>query len=199
MKTSWRNSIALGLGGFGGLGTLVVSANNGFPRLWFIDVLVSVLIWIAIGQVAGLIVDKVRKVPNPNARAGTKPASWYLKQISASAPLADQLGQLIAMRETRDISEDDFRDAKKRLLNSQGSTRVAPRPEKLSKPTSAPQADESALSPIALPSNASRPAANDEDAEVVAVALRRVKALHDEGILTDEEYAAKRKALADRL
>ena len=38
-----------------------------------------------------------------------------------------------------------------------------------------------------------------EDGATIEASLRRLKALHDDGILTDVEYETKRKALTDKL
>jgi hypothetical protein len=38
-----------------------------------------------------------------------------------------------------------------------------------------------------------------DDAATIEASLRRLKALHDDGILTDDEYKKKRQALADQL
>jgi hypothetical protein len=47
---------------------------------------------------------------------------------------------------------------------------------------------------------AEKPAPTGADgAETIATSLRRLKALHGEGILTDDEYETKRQRLADQL
>ena len=39
----------------------------------------------------------------------------------------------------------------------------------------------------------------EDDGATVEASLRRLKALHNDGILTDDEYETKRKALTDQL
>ena len=66
-------------------------------------------------------------------------------------------------------------------------------------PTARPAAREPRATPAQAPT-VERPAPTDPDgAATIEASLRRLKALNDEGILTDNEYETKRKALTDQL
>ena len=67
-------------------------------------------------------------------------------------------------------------------------------------PTAGARPPPSAPTPPADPVPTTQPAPVVEDGgATVEASLRRLKALHDDGILTDAEYETKRKALTDKL
>lgn len=203
MKKPWRHRISLVLAGLGALATTVNAAQQEFPRLWFLDVLISAGIWLGIGQLIGWIVDKARQVPNPKARIGDKAPSWYLSQIPESASVPEKLERLIGLREDRRISQSDFDQAKLRLI---GPAIAKPAPPTSS--TATQQADmtpssgplpASQVPPSRPPSSSPASAGGATNSESIATELRRLKELRDEGLLTEDEYKSKRKLLADRL
>jgi hypothetical protein len=201
MKAAWKFRIAYPLAVFGGLATFIVYAYPEFPDLWFMDVALNAAIWLGIGLVIGWIVDRMRGVKGPpkaSARVGAKGTSWYLEQIPKSAPLTDQIAMLAKFRDNRDISESDYLEAKRRLIGPPPQS--APVATSVTPAVTVDPASNAELRGVDVPRSPepARGGTGDEH-ERLADDLRRIKALHDEGILTDEEYETKRKHLADRL
>jgi hypothetical protein len=129
-----RNNIIYTLGALGGLGTLIVSAQNEYePAYVVMNVALSALLWMGIGAGIGWGVDRARGAqPQPSSRP-----------------------------------------AEARALAS--PTRPS------------------------APVTAMAPQSQSSDTTALADSLRQLKALHDEGILTDSEYEAKRQVLAAKL